>query len=277
MLGYSMEELVALPFERVFRLADPAKEANDHQLLIMGKSRSYSAEVAVVRRDGTSIPARMFVSPVRSSEASRVNSLLLLIEDLSSLRAATDALAMAESARLEVAKRLTSAQESERTRIARELHDDIGQSLAILRIQFLRAGQPVSGMPGKRHPDVADLCNELQKLAGRVSRISHQLHSSELEYLGLSVAVQSHCREFAEKYKIAVDCFCTGVPREMDSLLALSLLRIVQEALYNAAKHSQCKAMQVILRREGDTLFLSIADDGLGFDLEAARMAAGLD
>jgi len=131
-------------------------------------------------------------------------------------------------------------------------------------------------MPGKRHPDIPELCKELQKLAGKVSRISHELHSSELEYLGLTAAIQSHCREFSDKYKIAVECSCSGVPKDLDSLLALSLLRIAQEALHNAAKHSQCKSMQVTLKREGDKLMLNVIDNGVGFDLEEARLAAGL-
>lgn len=275
-LGYSSEEFLALPFDRVFDLAQSERESINRQLLLDGKSRSYSADATALRKNGDSLPVRISVSPVRVPDAGRVGSLLLLVEDLSALRAAIVALAEAESARLEVAKKLTSAQENERTRIARELHDDIGQSLAILRIQFLRAGQPVSGMPGKRHPDITELCKELQKLAGKVSRISHQLHSSELEYLGLPAAIQSHCREFSEKYKIAVECSSVGVPKDLDNLLALSLLRIVQEALHNAAKHSQCKSMQVTLVPEGDKLILSIVDDGVGFDLEEARLAAGL-
>lgn len=275
-LGYSTEELLSLPFERVFHVAHPQREAHDRRLLLDGKLRSYSAEATALCKNSASLWVRLSVSPVRTRDTREVHSLLLLVEDLTALQAATNALAEAESARIEVAKRLTSAQENERTRIARELHDDIGQSLAILRIQFLRAGQPVSGMPGKLHPGIVELCNDLQKLAGKVSRISHQLHSSELEYLGLAAAVQSRCREFSEKYKIAVECLCTNIPKDLDNLLALSLLRIVQEALHNAAKHSQCKSMQVTLVPEGDKLILSIIDNGVGFDLEEARLAAGL-
>ena len=275
-LGYSAEEFLCLPFERVFRVSHPQRETTDLRLLMDGKLRSYSAEATALRKNGSSFWVRLSVSPVWTRETGEVNSLLLLVEDLTALQAATDALAEAEAARLEVAKKLTSAQENERTRIARELHDDIGQSLAILRIQFLRAGQPVSGMPGKRHPDITELCKELQKLAGKVSRISHQLHSSELEYLGLASAIQSHCREFSEKYKIAVECSCAGVPKDLDSLLGLSLLRVVLESLHNAAKHSRCTSMQVTLEREGDKLVLNIIDNGVGFDPEEARLAAGL-
>ena len=72
----------------------------------------------------------------------------------------------------------------------------------------------------------------MKDIAQKVSQLSHQLHSSELEYLGLAVAVESHCREFSEKFKIKVECECTGIPSDLDSLLALSLLRVIQEALH---------------------------------------------
>ena len=152
----------------------------------------------------------------------------------------------------------------------------IGQSLAILRIQMMRAGQPVSGMPGKVHPGMPELSGRLKDIAQKVSRLSHQLHSSELEYLGLAVAVQTHCREFSEKFKIKVDCVCEGIPENLDSLLALSLLRVVQEALHNAGKYSGAKLITVNVRGSGEELSLLVADNGAGFDVEEARLAAGL-
>ncbi len=203
-------------------------------------------------------------------------SLFAVLSDLTAVSTAEAALRESETARHELARRLTTAQEKERTRIARELHDDIGQALAILRIQMLRAGQPVSGMIGRRHPTIPQLCDNLKSLAEKVSRISHQLHSSELEYLGLAIAVQSHCREFSEKYKIPVECTCEGIPENLDSLLALSLLRIVQEALYNAGKYSKATSIQVALEVSRTDLSLLVSDDGVGFDLDEAKLAAGL-
>ena len=141
---------------------------------------------------------------------------------------------------------------------------------------MLRAGQPVSGMVGKRHPSITDLSDNLKLLAEKVSRISHQLHSSELEYLGLAVAIQSYCREFSAQYKMVVECSCTSIPEDLDSLLALSLLRIVQEGLHNAAKHSKAKSIQVVVKGSNTELSLLIVDDGVGFDLEEAKFAAGL-
>jgi signal transduction histidine kinase len=195
---------------------------------------------------------------------------------MTSLKLAESALGEAELARREVARRLASAQDDERTRIARELHDDIGQSSAILGMQMMRAGRPVSNLPGKRHPSVAELCDDLRTIAVKVSRISHQLHPAKLEYLGLAVAVRAHCREFSEKYRIGVECSCDDIPKDLNALIGMSFLRAAQEALHNVGKHSGATAVQVNLRGSTTELSLVVADNGTGFDLETARLAAGL-
>jgi len=276
LLGSTFEELSGQPFDRLFPVPEGGDEAYLRQQLLRGEIAHYVSERQFKRRDGRAIPLRITFSLSSHAAVPPGVSILAAVEDLRALRSAEAALQESEKARHELARRLTNAQEKERTRIARELHDDIGQSLAILRIQMLRAGQPVSGMVGKRHPTIPELCDRLQRLAEKVSRISHQLHSSELEYLGLAVAIQSHCREFSEKYKIPVECSCAGIPENLDGLLALSLLRIVQEALYNAGKYSKAKSIQVAVEGSPSELSLLIADDGVGFDPEEAKLAAGL-
>ena len=118
----------------------------------------------------------------------------------------------AELARTDLSRRLMTAQEAERTRIARELHDGIGQSLALLGIQMQRASQPLALRLGKKNPGMQELCGKLKEIGDQVSRLSHQLHSSELEFLGLAVAVKSLCREFSEQYRIKINCVCNDVP-----------------------------------------------------------------
>ena len=276
LLATSFAELSRTTFDAIFRANEAAEESALRAQLLSGKIASYTSERTVADKEGKARPVRVIFSLQREAGRDTPSYLLATVEELAALRSAETALQESEKARHELARRLTNAQEEERTRIARELHDDIGQSLAILRIQMLRAGQPVSGMLGKRHPTIPDLCENLRVLAGKVSRISHQLHSSELGYLGLAVAIQSHCREFSEKYKIAVECSCTGIPENLDSLLALSLLRIVQEALHNAGKHSKAKRIRVTVQGSPSELSLLIADNGVGFDLEEAKLAAGL-
>ncbi len=179
-----------------------------------------------------------------------------------------------ELERTELSRRLMTAQEAERRRIARELHDGIGQSLALLGIQLQRAGQPA--VSGKKHPGIAELCTRVKEIGQQVSRLSHQLHSSELEFLGLAVAVKSLCREFSDEYGTKIDCTCTKIPEDLDNDIALSLLRVVQEALHNIAKHSHASSVTVRLSGDGRELALNISDDGIGFEVGRIRSARGL-
>jgi PAS domain S-box-containing protein len=172
--------------------------------------------------------------------------------------------------------RLLHAQEQERTRIARELHDDIGSSLSILGIEMLRAGQPVSGSPERKHPGIPEIYRKVQNIASRVSRLSHQLHSPELEYFGLAKAIETECRTFSDTRRMPVACSCKNLPAKPNPFVALSFLRVVQEALHNAAKHSRAQGIDVEALVDGSEIILQISDDGVGFDVEQSRLAAGL-
>jgi signal transduction histidine kinase len=182
----------------------------------------------------------------------------------------------AVSARDELSQRMTNAQEADRTRIARELHDDIGQSLAILKIQMLRAGHPVSGHPDQTHASLKDLVRDLETIILKVSRISHDLHSSELEFLGLAVAVQAQCDQCSVQMRIPVHCSCNQVQKTLDGLIALAFLRVLQEALHNVVKHSRATTITVGLTELDSELILEVFDDGVGFDVESSKLAAGL-
>ncbi len=181
-----------------------------------------------------------------------------------------------EQARRQISERLIQAQEAERTRIARELHDDIGQRLAILRIEMLRAGKPVSSSSKSTHPKLKDLSTKVKEIADQVAILSHQLHSPELEFLGIKVAIESACREFSERRHIPIDCYCEGIPAHLDDIVGLSLLRVLQEALHNIDKYSDATRVDVRLVRSGENLTLEIVDNGRGFDVEQARFSGGL-
>lgn len=189
--------------------------------------------------------------------------------DITESRRAAEALSTANA-------RLIEAQEQERARIAHELHDNIGASLAILGIELLRAGQPVSDSPGETHPSILDLCQKMQEIAKQISRLSHHLHSSALQYLGLAQAIKAECRVFSERFRIPASCSCRDVPGKLDQNVALSLLRVTQEALLNAAKHSGAAKIEVEVTASPALLTLVVRDDGKGFDVEQSRLAAGL-
>jgi signal transduction histidine kinase len=177
---------------------------------------------------------------------------------------------------LELARRLMNAQEDERSRIARELHDSIGQSIAVLSFQMQRAGLELFESSLREHFAITELTGKLKDIGIQVGRLSHQLHSSELEYLGLGIAITSLCREFSEQYPITVECSCTDLPAELDNDVALGLLRVTQEALHNIVKHSQAENVQVELTGTPNELTLLIRDDGVGFEMNKSRTAVGM-
>jgi PAS domain S-box-containing protein len=276
-LQHSKADLLARNFREIFQPTVPQKEFETSiDLVIAGQMHRYSTEMNARRANGELGSFDTVFSLALGDDAGTPRRLILVAKDITFLRLAEKELHDSELARDELSRRVLNAQDAERTRIARELHDDIGQSLAVLKIQMLRAGHPVSGHPETRHADLKDLSGKVDEIIRKVSRISHGLHSSTLEFLGLAAAVESHCHECSQQLRIPIDCQCDDVQKKLDSIMALSFLRVVQEALHNIAKHSRAKNISVRLNSSDRQLRLEIRDDGVGFDVEAARLAAGL-
>jgi PAS domain S-box-containing protein len=266
LLGLSRAEIQGKSVGKVLGI-DP-KEDVDFLRLVSHEIPSFSRELRVMAGAPAAIWVNCAFCLVRE-DASQAPRILVLLHEITERK-------NIEGERREVADRLIRAQETERTRIARELHDDIGQRLAILRMQMLRAGQPVSDVPGKAHPSIPQLSESVLEIANRVSQMSHQLHSDILEYVGLKSAVQNTCREFDAEYGIRVNCICEKMDVKINANVGLCFLRVLQEALHNIAKHSAAQNVDVHLSILRENLTLSIVDDGRGFDLEQARLAAGL-
>jgi PAS domain S-box-containing protein len=196
LVGRSQQELVSKPFSEIFPSRRPAREEEDLRRLLGGKVSSYSTERLGERKDGKGIWVKAIVTLSRDPVSGEPSRLLVVLEEITPLKDAERILKDSEVARNHLGRLMMNAQDEDRARIARELHDDIGQSLAVLKIQMLRAGQPKSGRPDQAHPALPQLAATVQEIAEKVSNLSHQLHSSELEFLGLTIAVKSHCREW---------------------------------------------------------------------------------
>lgn len=276
-LQSSRADLRARNFREIFQPTEPQIEFETHLgQLIAGQIIRCSVEMSASRPSGELRWFDTVFSLVLGNDAITPRKLILVAKDITFLKVAERDLHDSELARDELSRRVLNAQDAERTRIARELHDDIGQSLAVLKIQMLRAGQPVSGHPEQRHADLVELSRKIDVITHKVSRLSHGLHSSALEFLGLAAAVESHCLESSQQLRIPIDCQCDHVPKKLDGIMALAFLRVVQEALHNAAKHSRAKKIVVRLNGSGQQLRVDIHDDGVGFDMETARLAPGL-
>ena len=166
---------------------------------------------------------------------------------------------------------LINAQEQERTRIGRELHDDVNQKLAMLSVQL----EQLRENPADVHSRLQKLRQEVDDISSDVQALSHELHSSKLEYLGVVNGIRSWCREFAERQGIEID-FRSDVTSVLPFEVGVSLLRVLQEALHNAVKHSGVKRVEVQITQHSREIHLTVTDSGKGFDVESAMQGTGL-
>jgi PAS domain S-box-containing protein len=181
---------------------------------------------------------------------------------------------LAEEAIATVNGRLIEAQEKERTRIARELHDDINQRLALLAVEI---GQATLNDPDpSAKVRTARLSKRISEISDDVQAISHDLHSFKLEHLGMLAAMRSFCTEFAGQQQLWIDFVHDEGPFAISNDVALTLFRVLQEALHNAFKHSQGRHFKVELRCSPRDISLQITDWGVGFDPENVRTQSGL-
>jgi signal transduction histidine kinase len=166
---------------------------------------------------------------------------------------------------------LIESQEQERTRIGRELHDDINQRLAMLGMEL----EQLQDNPSELKSRVQELRKQTTELSNDVQALSHDLHSSKLEYLGVVAGMKSWCKDFAERQKLEID-FRSEVSSPLTRELGISLFRVLQEALQNAVKHSGTKRFVVQLREDPSEIHMIVSDSGKGFDVEAAFQGRGL-
>jgi len=181
---------------------------------------------------------------------------------------------LADQERMELSGRLINAQEQERTHLARELHDDFSQRVALLCVEMTSLAQ-VTGNPlaCKR---LSELKEEMQGLGEDLHALSHRLHSSKLEILGLAVSARSFCAEYAKQHGIQIDFVERDVPKLMPPDTALCLFRIVQEGLRNVSKHSRASRAKVRLQADSEAISLSLSDNGVGFELAQCLASDGI-
>jgi PAS domain S-box-containing protein len=172
--------------------------------------------------------------------------------------------------------RLILGQEVERRRLARELHDDLSQRLAVLAIEVGKTETFVKDGQGPILKHLRDIRDQAIRIAADVHNLSRQLHPSILEDLGLTKAVESECTRFSIREGIEVTFNAENIPATLPRDVSLSIYRIVQESLTNIAKHACARRAAVCLRASQTGLQLSIRDDGLGFDPAEVRKKPGL-
>ena len=218
----------------------------------------YEREYRIILPDGGTrwIAVRGHVARDESDRAVRVRGVAM---DVSRRKEA-------EVAAQTLSGRLIHAQEVERARLARDLHDDLNQSLALLAVELDLLGQKPPASSSEVTDRMRGFSAQVKSLSSEVHRLSHELHPAKLEQLGLVAAVRGFCRDLAAAYHIKIEFEPRDVPRALPDDVALCLYRVVQEALQNVVKHSGAEGARVELTADQNELSLVVSDHGCGFD-----------
>jgi PAS domain S-box-containing protein len=183
---------------------------------------------------------------------------------------------LAQQALETVSGQLIEAQEKERSRIARDLHDDICQRLALLSMELDQANLSVNESPDAAKLRLKEIRQHCSEIAGDVQSLSHELHSSRLDYLGIAASIRGFCYEFSKQHEVSIDFIDRDVPADLPREISLCLFRVAQETLHNAAKHSGVNRYAVELSATEAEIQLVVSDAGTGFDVDAAMQNRGL-
>jgi signal transduction histidine kinase len=182
----------------------------------------------------------------------------------------------ARDAQTQLSRLLIGGQEKERSRLATELHDDFSQRVALLAVQMESVADTISLSPQEAEKQLRELTNSTSEIGADLHTLSHRLHSSTLESLGLVPALRALCKEISSQQGIEIDFRSDNIPRSVGQDTALCVFRIVQEGLRNAKKYSGVKKADVELRRANGSLHLTVRDEGRGFDSNNLQHHEGL-
>jgi signal transduction histidine kinase len=181
----------------------------------------------------------------------------------------------AQEALSSVSYRVIEAEEQERKRISKELHEGVGQRLTLLvnEIEQLRAElQTAIDVPSRID---AALKDSLEILTD-VKALAHELYSPRLEYLGIPAVMSSFCRDFGEQKRVEIGFRSDGLPSSLQPNISLCLFRVLQEALHNAVQHSGVRQFDVQLNGTSEEIHLTVSDCGVGFNVGTTKTSRGL-
>ena len=275
MLGYSEDQLRTMRCSDFSHPDDETIEMSLFSELREGRRASYQVDKRFRNKIGEWVWARVSVSLLKTEGEEPL--VVGFVEDIRDRRQAEEQLRAANVELEQLAGRLLSAQEQERHRISRELHDDIGQRMSLVTSDI---GKIEQELRSKRRTEfaerVAALKSQLSELASTIHDMCSNLHSSKLEHLGLRAALKDLGAAIFEHSGVSVRVEVDEHTDHLQEEVALCFYRVVQEALNNVSKHSKSKSVEVVAKREEGYVRLTILDHGIGFDPSKLNGAAGI-
>jgi PAS domain S-box-containing protein len=265
MLGYATEEWYEPDFWAAHLHPDDREPARARCIEYSNARDNYELEYRMIAKDGSVVWLHNLVSVIR--ENGRPKTIRGFSIDITESK-------LNEAALRDLSWRLINAQEEERRRVARELHDDLNQRMALMSMDLEQLKQ-IEG-PLDLHRQLESLQTQAKEIAADIHRISYQLHPSQLDNLGLAASVRSFCQELSAKGKLKVELQLEGFPADLPRDVTLCVFRIAQEALRNCVRHSGAGAARVMLETTNEEIRLSVSDDGCGFERDSEAMTKGL-
>jgi len=253
MFGFVEPQAIGRPIAQLLPPELLSDEDTVRQRLRSGE-RMVHLERTRISASGEKVHLSSTISPLRD-DAGHLIGTVRSVRDISEKKRAEEALARAR-------RKLVRVQEQERARIARELHDDIGQRLALLTVGL-------TGVSRELQLQASEIAADLQSL-------SHELHPSKIEVVGAVTGMRVFCNEFAQQHQFDIDFEAGDVTRQLSSNISLSLFRILQEALHNTSKHSGLRQCRVRLWEAHGWVHLVVSDEGKGFDVAAVKENRGI-
>jgi PAS domain S-box-containing protein len=273
LFGYRPNELLGKLLDR---LVPPGqrKDHSNHRARFFAKPRSRPMGIGLdlcgCRKDRNLFPVEISLGSIDTPEGRLA---IAFVSDITERKRLEAAVQQDHEQIRALASRLLTAQEEERRRVSREIHDDFCQELAAVAFDL---GEQLSvGLPEATRSRLEELQSRLSTLSVAARNLAYQLHPSTLEDLGLPVALRALCEEFSHRNGLAVQ-FRKGAVPQIPIEVASCLYRVAQESLWNAIKHSSAKRVVVNLGSNRKDVTLSVRDDGAGFDFHASRRKGGL-
>ncbi len=267
--GYSEAELHQMSCAQLSHPEDLATEAPLFKELCAGKRPSYQIDKRFFRKDGSLVWGRVSVSLLKPQDGSQP-FVIGMLKDISAIKQRDQEL-------VTLTGRLIEAQEDERRRISRELHDDIGQQAAAIAADMCALRETMARGAQDSASGLADMVSQLAtELTSNIHKLSHDLHSSRLQYLGLVSALRELCDKLAAQHHLTIELIVDGEVDRLPEPVELCMFRIGQEALSNVVKHSGGTTAFVKVAMHGKIISLCVADDGVGFDPSTSPAGIGL-
>jgi len=264
-LGWTRDEVIGRTAPDLNLWADAEQRAT-FVSLTRANGSVRDLEALIRRKDGD---IRTFLVSAEVLDVAGQNCTLSVGADITERKQAEEMLST-------MSRRLIEAQEKERAWIARELHDDFDQRVAMVSVNLDTLERSLSGSEPQARCYAEEIKGQLKELGSDIHALSHRLHSSKLDYLGLASACKGFCAELSARQNVEIEFHSENIPRDLSKEISLCLFRVLQEALQNAVKHSGVLHFQVSLKGTSDNVELSVSDTGSGFDFDEAISREGL-